>query len=106
MHWKISVEAVHLLRSVSFLSTSGVMLRAFRQQTSRQKGAYWRIQYREPCWVTNTLRQIEVGKRLTLTWNDLTNEFTAANNHFTKSNGEPGWDRTNDHLIKSQMLYR
>jgi hypothetical protein len=20
--------------------------------------------------------------------------------------GEPGWDRTNDHLIKSQMLYR
>jgi hypothetical protein len=21
-------------------------------------------------------------------------------------NGEPGWDRTNDHLIKSQMLYR
>ena len=27
--------------------------------------------------------------------------------HYQKHmNGEPGWDRTNDHLIKSQMLYR
>ena len=26
--------------------------------------------------------------------------------HANENNGEPGWDRTNDHLIKSQMLYR
>ena len=25
---------------------------------------------------------------------------------FQRLDGEPGWDRTNDHLIKSQMLYR
>jgi hypothetical protein len=24
----------------------------------------------------------------------------------SRFNGEPGWDRTNDPLIKSQMLYR
>jgi hypothetical protein len=26
--------------------------------------------------------------------------------YLCKSTGEPGWDRTNDPLIKSQMLYR
>src|SRR5262245_34160055 len=30
----------------------------------------------------------------------------AAQDIFGSQCGEPGWDRTNDHLIKSQMLYR
>ena len=32
--------------------------------------------------------------------------FGNANPLESQNFGEPGWDRTNDHLIKSQMLYR
>ena len=33
-------------------------------------------------------------------------EQMALSTQVLENNGEPGWDRTNDHLIKSQMLYR
>ena len=55
-----------------------------------------------PSWWSSAARSTGGHARLT----QALARAVALNGQGLEINGEPGWDRTNDHLIKSQMLYR